>query len=164
MFIVAFSVKGGIDKRNLAATKNDNQDPSEIEKQGQAKKRRELLSRVVDIVGIISFILILFVGYANFGSRISDFFKFDATTDTPTAPSNSKTTPGSTSTPTQQTAPTYQAPKQMYYSINCSGCWAESCPRNGYTYNGYDSYYYSYYTSLCRSCSCNNLNGRSFWK
>lgn len=160
IFIVSISIKSGIDKRNLTKGKDNNQNPDENKKQVQAKKRNELLPRVVNTISIITIILLLIVGYARFGTQIKDFFK----TDTTTTPTNTTTTPGSTSTPAQQTTPTYQAPKQLYYSIGCYNCWADGCPRDGYSYNGYDSASYTYYDNACHICDCSSINGRSFWK
>lgn len=57
-----------------------------------------------------------------------------------------------------------QSTKQLFYSVSCSGCYANGCPSNGYYYEGYDSGSYSYYYFLCQSCSCTSVVGHSFWK
>ena len=117
--------------------------------------------KVLDKIFTLSclFVLSLIIGvcYIRFSPAITDFLK----TDTPTDTTTQTTTPG---TPTQTTTPTYVAPKRLYYYCSCSSCWASGCPRNGYSYGGYDSSYYSYYHSLCQACSCNSLNAGSFWK
>ena len=167
IFIVSVSIKGKINKRNLIESKNNEQNQSEPKKEDQSKKRNKLFPKVIDAISVISIILLLIVGYARFEPQIKNFFKTDVSPQTPSTPTttpSTKTNPNTQTAPTQQTVPTYQAPKQLYYAISCYSCWAEGCSRNGYSYSGYDAYYYTYYTALCKSCSCNSLTGRSFWK
>jgi len=150
IFIVLVNVKSAIEKRNLT----------------EKKIKSRILPKAINFFTFIIVLLLLFVGYVRFSPAIIDFFKVDTTPSptTPTTQPTTPTTPGTKTVPTQPSTPTYQAPKQMYYAISCYGCWVEGCPRDGYSYSGYDSYYYTYYTALCKACNCNSLNGRSFWK
>lgn len=115
------------------------------------------------------FVLSLIIGvcYIRFSPAVIDFLKTDTPTDTTTQPANTNTTTTPTTTtptPTQQTVPTYQTTKRLYYYCSCSGCWAEGCQRDGYSYGGYNANYYSYYYTLCKACKCNSFNATSFWK
>ena len=111
------------------------------------------------------FVLSLIIGvcYIRFSPAISDFLKTDTTPKTPSGQTTTTGTPTQTTTPTYKT-PTYTAPKRLYYYCSCYSCWAAGCPRNGYSYSGYDSSYYAYYHSLCQACSCNSLNAGSRWQ
>ncbi len=132
------------------------------------KMKNKIWQNVLAILGVTCLCLTIYVGYVDFKPQIDGFFKVDKTTPTPVTPTPvppaTPTTPGTQEVPSQPTAPTDQTTKQMYYSISCYGCWAEGCPNDGYSYSGYDSFSYTYYTALCKACSCNSLNGRSFWK
>ncbi|HZJ34469.1 MAG TPA: hypothetical protein VFD55_00420 [Candidatus Angelobacter sp.] len=115
--------------------------------------------------------LIIGVCYVRFGSAISDFFKIDTSSKTTpsgtiTTPSTTTTTPSTTTTQptTTTTTTTYEAPKRLYYYCSCSGCWAEGCQQDGYSYGGYDANYYSYYYTLCKACKCNSFNATSSWR
>jgi len=150
VFFVLVNIKGKIDKRNLSENKIKN----------------KVIPKLISLLTFIIVALILIVSYSRFGPAIIKFYKSSESKQSPTqiTEPKTKTNPEIQSPTTQQTLPTYEEPKRMYYSIDCSGCWAEGCPNSGYNYSGYDSYYYTYYTALCRACSCNSLNGRSFWK
>lgn len=153
IFIILNIIKSKIDKAN-----------SKIDLT-KSKIYVRILPKLVNFLGIATLILIFILAYHQFSPAVADFLKPSDPSQTPsTTTPASETKTNTQSAPAQQTTPSYQAPKQMYYSISCYNCWAESCPRNGYNYSGYDSYYYTYYTALCRSCSCNSLNGQSFWK
>jgi hypothetical protein len=159
IFIASIIIKGNIDKRILANSVTD-KTPDKTKEPDKGAKSRELLSKIFNAISVITILLIMIVGYFRFETQIKDFFSVDTTT----TPTDTKTIPGTTTTPTQQTTPTYEAPKQLYYSISCYGCWADGCPRDGYNYSGYDATYYNYYDNACHLCSCNSINGRSFWK
>jgi len=125
---------------------------------------------LINFASTILIILLIIVAYQSFSPKFAGFFKIDSSKDsetgttTPTKTKTKTTTPSTTTTPTQNPTTTYTAPKQLYYSVSCSSCWADACPRNGYLYNGYDSASYSFYYGLCQSCSCNSVVGHSFWK
>jgi len=122
-----------------------------------------ITDKVFTVVCLSLVVLIIGVCYIRFSPAVSDFLKTDTSSET--TPSDTTTTPGTTTTqPATTTTTTYEAPKRLYYYCSCSGCWAEGCPRDGYSYGGYDSYYYYYYHSLCQACKCNSLNAGSFWK
>lgn len=122
----------------------------------------KLFDKVFTLSCLFLVALIAGVCFVRFGPAISDFLKVE---DTPSTPSSTdSTTPSSPGTLTEQTITTYQAPKQLYYFCSCSSCWADGCPRDGYSYSGYDSSYYYYYYSLCKACSCNSVYARSYWK
>jgi hypothetical protein len=159
LFVVSIMVKGGIDKR-IAGKVVPGQPPSKDPKEIKKTKIMVLLSKTANAITVVTILLIMIVGYVRYETQIKDFFSVDTTT----TPTDTKTTPGTKTTPAQPATPTYTAPKQLYYAISCYGCWAEGCNRDGYNYSGYDSSYYSYYDNLCHVCSCNSINGRSFWK
>lgn len=142
-FFVITSIQTKISKRNT----------------GENKIKSQILPKAINLATACIIILLLLVVWVRYETQIRDFFKVD----TSTTPSNTTTTPGTTTT-LKQTTPTYQAPKQLYYSIGCYNCWADGCPRNGYSYNGYDSASYTYYDNACHICDCSSINGRSFWK
>ena len=127
--------------------------------------KMRILPRIIDIVTIITFILLLSVAYLRYGDAVKKFFKEGFKSQTP---ASTTTTSPSTNT---QTTPTVTTPgvvipqvKQLYYTVSCSSCWNESCPRNGYSYGGYTESIYMYYYQLCKGCSCNSFNAVSFWK
>jgi hypothetical protein len=170
LFIVLIYIKGKLFPPKIPAVPIQ-PDPNAKEKIPDAptpkpKLYARVFPNVLDFLTIFTLILILFVGYHNYGPAISDFLKTSDTKVTPAAPA---TTPGTNQTPStqttpKQTTPTYQAPKQLYYAVSCYGCWADSCPRDGYSYGGYEAYYYSYYKALCDACNCNSSKSQSFWK
>lgn len=135
------------------------------------QKKYKILDKVLTFCCLFIVSLIVGVCYIRFSPAVIDFLKTDTPTDTTTQPANTNTTTTPTTTtttptptPTQQTAPTYQTTKRLYYYCSCSGCWAEGCQQDGYSYGGYDANYYSYYYTLCKACKCNSFNATSFWK
>jgi len=128
------------------------------------KIKIQIIPKLIDLLTALVLVLVLIVSYHRFAPAIANFLKTNNSTNTtsttkkPTTKTNAKSTSG------QQTTPSYQAPKQLYYSVSCSSCWSEGCSHNGYSYGGYDSYYYSYYRNICKACSCNDYKSFSFWK
>ncbi len=126
-----------------------------------------ILPKVIDAVSGCLVILVLIVSFFRFGPTVSDYLdKYDSDSEsstTTTSQPQSTSQNQNTSKPSNQTT-TPQTTKYLYYSISCSGCYAEGCNRNGYNYSGYSAEYYSYYRSVCQSCSCTSVYGRSFWK
>jgi len=133
------------------------------------------LPKLLNFFTVMVVLLVCAVSLVKYGPSVNAFFKSnsskDKTSPTQTQPKSTtpqKNTPQDT-TETQgitpgQTAPTYQTQKQLYYSVSCSSCWNQSCPRNGYSYGGYTEYNYLFYYNLCKSCSCNSFNAQSFWR
>lgn len=114
----------------------------------------QILSYLLPIIAL----MIAYILFVRFSPAITDFLKTDDVKTTPT-----DTTTPKTNTPT--TTPTNnQTQKQLYYAVSCSTCWADGCVHNGYSYGGYDSYYYNYYRALCQSCRCNSYNAQSLWR
>jgi len=175
IFISVTQSKLILKKRLLQNLPSSTVEASDDKKKSKHIKRQPITSnlrfliitdRVLTLVCLSLVVLIIGVCYVRFSPAVSDFLKVDTTVETQTDPTTTTTTP---STPTTQpttttTTTTYEAPKRLYYYCSCSGCWAEGCPRDGYSYGGYDSYYYYYYHSLCQACKCNSLNAGSFWK
>lgn len=126
----------------------------------RAKAKIRKLQQVIDFINGIIVILLLIVAYNIFSPAITKFFK-STPTPTPT-PTNSST--DTQSTPTQNSTPSTQTTKQLYYSVGCYSCWNDGCPNNGYSYGGYDVNYYNYYVALCKSCSCNSFRAQSLWR
>ena len=123
----------------------------------------KFLPQLFNLVLGMVIVLLLAVAYFKYEPNITAFFKSNnSSTNQTTSPS--KNNSGTKSTPSQPSTPTYQAPKQLYYSVSCSSCWNETCNHNGYSYGGYLESYYIYYKNLCQSCSCNNSRSQSFWK
>lgn len=175
--VVALSiVKKKIDPRSSVRPEDGSKDRPTGASHGTpsaGERKARAWAGIIDfIVGIIIIFLII-IAYNSFKPAISKFFKSSTATKSsiPTKKSSTptKSTPSTQSAPTNQstpsyTAPTYTAPKQLFYSVSCSSCWSEGCPNNGYYYSGYDAGSYSYYYALCQACSCNSLVGHSFWK
>ncbi len=115
--------------------------------------------QLVDFVAGMIAVLLLIVAWYSFSPQINKFFKYPPSS----SPIKSTTTPGSSTsgTTTQPSTSTY---KQLYYSVGCYDCYADSCVRNGYSYGGYDVNYYNYIRNLCRSCSCSSYRAQSFWR
>lgn len=108
------------------------------------------------ICGMIT-ILLMIVAYYIFSPSITRFFNsidIPAVTQSATTQNNATQNPSSTNRST----------KQLYYSVGCYDCYADSCVKNGYSYGGYDANYFSYIKSLCQSCSCNSLRAQSLWR
>lgn len=124
----------------------------------------QIIPKLIDLLTAIVFILVLIVSYHRFAPAITSFFKTNSSTNTTSTTKTNTKTGTSSSTSSHKTTPSYQAPKQLYYSVSCSNCWSEGCSHNGYSYGGYDSYYYSYYRNICKACSCNDYKSFSFWK
>lgn len=163
VFIVLSIVQAKFKKINSSQTSLKAASNQKSAKQQAIASRKTLFVvtyKVVNLLTLIVILLIIGVCWIRFGPAVTKFFKESNTTKTPSSTTNS-TTP---TTPTQQTTPTTQTTKRLYYSCNCSSCWKEGCPHNGFNYAGYDEYSYLYYKSLCQACSCNSFNARSFWR
>lgn len=106
------------------------------------------------ICGMIAVLLLITVWY-SFSPSLNKYLKFFPSS---TSIKSTTTTPGTT------TQPSTQAQKQLYYSVGCYDCYADSCVRNGYSYGGYDVNYYNYIRNLCRSCSCSSYRAQSLWR
>lgn len=122
------------------------------------KVKVQTLPKLIDFIVAMIVILLVIVAYNIFSPAISEFFKTTPSTDI-TTPTN--TTKGTESTPSEQSTP---SAKQLYYGGGCSGCYADSCPRNGYSYGGYDVNMYNYYRSLCQQCQCTSSRWQSLWR
>jgi hypothetical protein len=159
VFIIAVTIRAQISKRALVV--NTDRKNVKDKTKPQTNPQNNPYTAVLDIISILTVMLMLLVVNVRYGPQIKDFFEIDTTTptDTTTTP---QTTPQQTAP--QQTTPNYVAPKRLYYSIGCYGCWASGCVNEGYSYNGYDGTTYNYYDNLCHVCSCNSINGVSFWK
>lgn len=94
------------------------------------------------IIGII-IVLLFIVVYNTFSPELSKIFR----SDTVSEPQNSAGTE-----------------KQLYYSANCSSCYGQSCPLEGYNYGGYDLGQYTNVVSQCKSCVCNNFKTQTQFK
>lgn len=124
------------------------------------------LSKLLNLLMPILVILLMAASYVKYGPSITAFLKSSSSQKTQTtSPSPSKKDgSGTQNNSSQQNAPTYQAPKQLYYAVSCSSCWNEACPRNGYSYGGYNESLYYYYRTLCQNCRCNNYRAQSLWR
>lgn len=123
-----------------------------------------VLSRVINFINTVIIILLIIVAYNVFSPALSKFFKTDTSTNSSTTTKTKpKATTGTESTPTQ-TTPSTQTTKQLYYGGGCSGCYADACPSNGYSYGGYDVNMYNYYKSLCQACQCTSSRWQSLWR
>lgn len=135
----------------------------------QGKLKLKLTGKLIYLSKVLNFclgilvVLLLVVSYIKYKPQITNFFKSGNQTTTPT---KSPSTPSSNtkSNQTQQTVPTNQAQKQLYYSVGCSGCYKDACPLNGYSYGGYVESYYIYYKGLCQSCGCTSFRAQSLWR
>jgi hypothetical protein len=130
--------------------------------QPRLKGKKKYLSQLITVFILTLIFLLAIVVYDKYQTQITNFFKTSNTAEDQTKPdTNTKKT-----TPSQTTAPStnYTQPKQLYYSVSCSGCYANGCPSNGYNYGGYLESYYLYYKGLCQACSCTSYKAVSFWK
>lgn len=125
-------------------------------------KGQKTLSQFFSFTSTVAIILLALSSYSWFSSYI-DSIPSKSHEEQQGVPSNTNTKTPSGSTPSAPTL-TYTRPKQLYYSVSCSTCWSDACNHNGYSYGGYDSYWYTYYANLCQSCRCNNYKAQSFWK
>lgn len=136
---------------------------------GAEKIKNKYLVQLINFLGVFSLILIVLAGYFRYAPAISDYInKHGSSTNTNSNSStkNSSGTSGTKNNSQQNTAPapTYQAPKQLYYSVSCSSCWAEDCNHNGYSYSGYSEVLYYQNKQYCQICNCNDLKSQSFWR
>lgn len=95
-------------------------------------------------IGIIV-ILIFIVAYNTFSPEIFKIFKSQ-----PTSELQNSTSSGGV--------------KQIYYSASCSSCYAQSCPLNGYKYDGPDLGQYTDIVSQCKSCACTSSKAQTLWR
>jgi hypothetical protein len=131
-----------------------------------SKLKGKYSNQIIQIFTAIFLLLIMYTCVARFAPSVMNIFKSDdktTPTENTTTPTNN-TTPKKNPTPTPQPTPTQNTEKQLYYAVSCSTCWNEACSHNGYSYGGYDAYYYNYYRTLCQSCSCNNYKAQSLWR
>lgn len=138
-----------------------------IAAQTEKSKKMVILQKTAKFFSILILVTVLIVTYNRFlKPTVTEIMNYKSPTPSPT---NSTTNPSTDTTPNTQatpgkTTPTYQAPKRLYYSLGCSSCWNQSCPRNGYSYGGYDYGYYYYYYNLCKACNCNDFRAQSLWR
>jgi len=128
-----------------------------------------ILPKVIGIVNAVIIILLLIVAYNIFSPSLIKFFKTtpsnNSSTPKKTTPTSSPSTQGTTSEqPTSDSTSTSTTSKQLYYGGGCSGCYADTCPRDGYSYGGYDVNMYNYYRSLCQACQCTSSRWQSLWR
>lgn len=109
----------------------------------------------VDFIAGMIAVLLFITAWYSFSPSLNKYFKYVPSS---TSIKSTTTTPGTT---TQSSTPSY---KQLYYSVGCYDCYADSCVRNGYSYGGYDVNYYNYIRSLCKSCSCSSYRAQSLWR
>ncbi|MCL5094323.1 MAG: hypothetical protein M1355_04295 [Patescibacteria group bacterium] len=126
----------------------------------------KFLPQLFNFVIVVTAILAIAVSFFKYGPNIDELFKSIGitNTETPTPTQQNNSNSGTKKTPSQPSTPSYQAPKQLYYSVSCSSCWNQGCNHNGYSYGGYLESYYIYYKNLCQSCSCNNSRSQSFYR
>jgi hypothetical protein len=120
---------------------------------GSIFKKKIVVAKIAGNLCGLMVLLILFTCYVKYWPALEKYTE----TSTPTSTTTKPTTTKSSSTPTSTT-------KQLYYGGGCSSCYADSCPRNGYSYGGYDVYYYNYYRSLCQACQCSSSRWQSLWR
>lgn len=119
--------------------------------------------KLIDFITGVIVLLLIIVAYTSFAPPFFKFIKSTPSTNTSTPTKTSpESTPSSESTPSQQSTPS-STPKQLYYGGGCSGCYADACPRDGYSYGGYDVNMYNYYRSLCQQCQCTSSRWQSLW-
>ena len=112
----------------------------------------------IDFVCGMLAVFLMLVAWYSFSPSLNKYLKFfPASTSI-----KSTTTPGSSTTNT--TTPSTNNSKQLYYSVGCYDCYADSCARNGYSYGGYDVNWYNYIRTQCRSCSCSSYRAQSLWR
>lgn len=162
LFFILAHIQGKLAQKNAAdAAKNEK------------NKKLEFLQKVLNFITIAVLFIILIVSYNRFlAPTVNQIWNEAGKKENTTTPNNNipkNTSPSQDTTETQgttpgQSTPTYQAPKQLYYSVSCSSCWTNGCPNNGYSYGGYQEYYYVYYYNLCKACNCNNFRAQSLWR
>lgn len=125
----------------------------------------KIFQKVIVFIITVIVILLIIVAYSTFSPALYKFMQStpSVNTSTPTK-STPKSSPNTQSAPTEQSTPSYTAPKQLYYGGGCSGCYADGCPSNGYSYGGYDVNMYNYYRSLCQQCQCTDSRWQSLWR
>jgi len=133
------------------------------------KGKYKFLPKVINVFMILMILLLMTVTYFKYKTNIDAFFKTDTNStkqDSPPTKKNPSSSPTTKTqpTPSQPSVPSSQTQKQLYYAVSCSTCWNEACPRNGYSYGGYDAYWYSYYHGLCKGCECNDFKAQSLWR
>lgn len=164
-FIVLFFVLITIEDKLVKKVKDN-------EAKKIADKKIVIWQKTAKTLSILTLLVVLAVSYNRFLAPIfTDIANYKSPVNNTTTPTNNTTSPKNNSTQdTTETqgitpqAPSSQSSKQLYYSVSCSTCWNQSCPRNGYSYGGYQEYYYVYYKSLCQACSCNNFRAQSLWR
>lgn len=109
----------------------------------------------VDFICGMLAVFLMIVAWYSFSPLINTHWNFFPSS----TPIKSTTTTSSTTT-----QPSTSTLKQLYYSVGCYDCYADSCVRNGYSYGGYDVNYYNYIRNMCRSCSCSSYRAQSLWR
>ena len=124
-------------------------------------KNLKLIQWLDFVVGMIV-VLLLLAGYHLVSPKISSWFdslpKSSSSSTKSTTGTNSTTTNSSSSNSSRTTQ------KQLYYSVGCYDCYADSCVRNGYSYGGYDVNYYNYIRGICQNCRCSSYRAQSLWR
>ena len=136
-----------------------------------SKVKNKVIATIIGILGVIVTLLLIGIFFTKGWDYMSNYIKKH-----PSKTTTEQTTPAQQSTQgapeiygiepdvDNGQQPSYEAPKQLFYSVSCNGCYASGCPSNGYYYSGYDAGSYAYYYGLCQSCSCSSVVGHSFWK
>ena len=101
------------------------------------------LPAVIGFVIGLAMILLFIVVYNTFSPELSKLFRSNSS-------SNLQNSNG--------------AVKQIYYSASCSSCYGQSCPLNGYKYDGYDLGQYTDIVSQCKSCVCTSFKAQTQFK
>lgn len=104
-----------------------------------AAKLPGIISFVIGIISILLFIIV----YNTFSPELSKLFRSNSS-------SNLRNSDG--------------AVKQIYYSASCSSCYGQSCPLDGYKYDGSDLGEYTNIVSQCKSCACTSSKAQTLWK
>lgn len=132
------------------------------------EKKNKLLGYLIGFLTTFTLILIILASFFRYAPAIANYFNQYSS---PSETKSNSSTPSGTGTGTKNNsqqntspAPTYQAPKKLYYSVSCSSCWAEDCNHNGYSYSGYSEALYYQNKQYCQICNCNDIKSQSFWK
>lgn len=120
-----------------------------------------IINKIVGWILAFLVILILITCYLRYSSVLDKFIADlpDSTVTTDTTKDSSSSTG---TTPTKSTTTT--SPKHLYYGGGCYSCYADACPRDGYSYGGWDVNMFNYYRSLCQACQCNSSRWQSLWR
>jgi hypothetical protein len=101
---------------------------------------------ILEIIGILFLLTLLTVGYFFLAPMVFSSLKLP--------PAATKSTVAPATNPASSNGPNY-------YTVNCSSCWAESCPPDGYNYYGSDAASYNNYVDICKKCDCKSFRAES---